>query len=183
MNQHSYETSSSESESEARLTTEEPLYQIPSLTPTIEKKDKKRVKEEKVEKIFPKPSEEELEEFKAQLDEWVKLEDQIRKLNVAKRERLLRLKALGGTVQQFMKTFGYEDINRKDDGSHVVYTEREVKQPISLVNVKTRLLSLDVSQFTAEKLIEELFKDDTRERVVKKTLKRIIPKVSGTLDI
>lgn len=163
--------SSSESESEK-------LYEIPSL----QKKHTAKQSTPIDEKIYPKPSDEELEEFKGQLDEWSKLEDQIRKLNVAKRERLLRLKALGNTVQQFMVKFGYEHINRKD-GSHIRYNERAVKQPITLKDIKTRLLTLDISQLTTEKLIEELFKDEARERVVKQSLRRIIPKVSGALDI
>jgi hypothetical protein len=171
-------TSSSEHE-------HEPLYDIPSLRETAKQladKSKKQKQNGMEEKVYPKPSEEELEDFKGQLDEWSKLEDQVRKLNVAKRERLLRMRALGSTVQQFMVKFGYEHINRKD-GSHVRYNEREVKQPITLTDVKTRLLTMDISQFTGEKLIEELFKDETRERIIKKSLRRVIPKVSGTLDI
>jgi len=183
--QPSYESESS-TDSESQASYEEPLYRMPTSHtkngPSSENIKSKGEKIKPVEPVYPKPTEEELDEFKGQLDEWVRLEDQIRKLNIAKRERLLRLKALGNTVQQFMKTFGYEHINRKD-GSHIKYNERVVKQPVKMNDIKTKLLTLNVSQFTPEKLLEELFKDDSRERVVKTKLSRVIPKVSGTLDL
>lgn len=78
----------------------EPLYNIPSSSQQKNGHMNENIKNtktnvEEIEPVYPKPTQEELDEFKGQLDEWVRLEDQIRKLNIAKRERLLRLKALG----------------------------------------------------------------------------------------
>lgn len=164
----------------------EPLYHIPSANPQPNKKiGGNRVPVPQVdipEKIYPKPTAEELDEFKGQVDEWVRLEDQIRKLNIAKRERMLRLRALGTTVQNFMTQFGYEHINRKD-GSHIKFQVREVKKPVTLQQVKTQLLAVDFKGLTPEKLLDELFNSDSREKITKKSLKRIIPKVSSALDL
>lgn len=59
------------------------------------------------------PSQDELTDFKSLVNEWIKTDDQIKKLTVALRERKILLKALSGSMQRFMDKYGYDDLNTK----------------------------------------------------------------------
>jgi hypothetical protein len=165
---------SASSTSESAAPTEEPLYHIPSKTKSVIPV---------AEKVYPKPSDAEIEAFRGQLDEWVRMEEQLRKLAVARRECLLRMKALGNGVESFMTRFGYEHINRRD-GSKIQYKVREVKKPLTLKEIKSQLLSLDIQQpLTAEALLTMLFNKENREKVVKTSLRRLVPPVPSQLEV
>jgi hypothetical protein len=154
----------------------EPLYRIPN------KKVKAPPKEEDT-KVYPKPTESEIEAFRGQLDEWVRMEEQLRKLAVARRECMLRMKALGNGVESFMTQFGYEHINRRD-GSKIQFKVREVKKPVTLKEIKQQLLSLDIQQpLTAEGLLALLFNKEKREMIVRTSLRRLIPPVPSQLEV
>lgn len=134
-------------------------------------------------KVYPKPNSARLEDFKSQLDEWSKLEDQIRKLNIAKRERMVKLRVIGNSIQNFMTEFGYENINRRD-GSRINFKVKQVKEPITLNSIKNRLAEIDLSNFNSrEELLDYLFKKDDSTTIEKRSLRRIVPKVSSHLDL
>ena len=163
-------------------TSSEPLYRIPSrekkaATVMTAAKPVTGTAAEGVEKVYPKPGAEDLEAFKGQLDEWVRAEEHLRKLNIARRECMLRMKKLGESVEHFMTTFGYEHINRKD-GSKIKYRVREVKRPVTLQAVKLQLMSFSEDDFkgcTPTELLERLFNRDNRETVVRTSLRRFVP--------
>jgi hypothetical protein len=164
------------------VATSEPLYRIPS---QIKKKPPPLSGTTEPEKVYPKPSQEDLEAFKGQLDEWVRMEDQLRKLNVARRECMLRMKRLGAGVEEFMTKYGYEHINRRD-GSHIKYRTREVKQPMTLQTIKTQLLALDEAELresTPMTLLERLFNNAQRGTVVRTTLRRFVPTLPTHLEV
>lgn len=139
------------------------------------------------------PTDDELAEFKAQVAEWVKIDDQIKKLRVAIRERNVHQKALGAGMQQFMKKFNYDNLNTAQ--GRIRNNVREVKAPLKLTDVKTKLYELldssdaasttsDTSVFSEELIrkIHDIF-DGDRPLVRKEGLRRTVPKVSLHIDI
>ena len=120
-------------------------------------------------------NEDELEMFKQQVAEWIKLDDQIRKLNIAIRERKVHQRALGVKIQQFMITNNYDNLNTGH--GRIKSKVRTVPQPLRVTDVRKKLEELG-----HEDLIEKIFMAE-REKVTKQSLTRIIPKVSLSLDL
>jgi len=170
----------------------EPLYHIPSrerkataAAAAAAAKAAVEAPNTKDEKVYPKPSPEDLEAFKGQLDEWVRAEEHLRKLNIARRECMLRMKKLGESVEGFMTKYGYEHINRKD-GSKIKYRIREVKRPVTLQAVKLQLMSFteeDFKEFTPVDLLERLFNRENRETVIRTSLRRFVPTLPTLSEI
>jgi hypothetical protein len=129
------------------------------------------------------PSDEDTAMFKDQVAEWLKLDEQIRKLNIAVRERKTHQKALASKVQSFMITYGYDNLNTNQ--GVIKSNVRTVKQPLKLVDIRTKLSSLDVNPELKSVLDQEMkaiFEGD-RPTVVKQSLHRRLPKVSMSLEI
>jgi len=122
------------------------------------------------------PSEEELEEFKNLVSEWFKYDDQIIKLINAIKERKVIKKALNNKIQDFMYKYQYNDLNTKH--GRIKTNIKEVKLPIKIPEIRDKILKY--SELSGQELIDQIFKED-REKVVKKNIKRIIPKVSLSL--
>ena len=80
------------------------------------------------------PTDEELFDFKNMVAEWTKMDDQIRKLNIAVRERRVLQKTLGEKIQSFMKTYSYDTLNTKQGKIH--HSVRKTKQPIKINDIK-----------------------------------------------
>lgn len=121
------------------------------------------------------PSDEDMEMFKQQVSEWVKLDEQIKKLHVALRERKVHQRALGQKVQEFMIRYGYDNLNTQQ--GRIRSRVREVAQPVKVGEVKNKLKELG-----HDDLIEKLFNSE-RPKVQKQSLSRIVPKVSLHLDL
>ena len=119
------------------------------------------------------PSEEELLEFRQQVDEWIKLDDQIRKLNVAVRERRTKQRSLAAIIQQFMIRHSYDNLSTNH--GRIVSSVRVVKVPLKPAEVKSRLLQLQGP--AAEPLVQQLF-EENRRTVERKSLRRVVQKVS-----
>lgn len=161
----------------------EPLYHIPSRAKNMPPPLSGDTPE--AEKVYPKPSAEELEAFKGQLDEWVRMEEQLRKLNIARRECMLHMKKLGAGVETFMTKYGYEHINRRD-GSKIKYRCREVKQPITLQTVKMQLLALnedELRESTPATLLEKIFNREQRATIVRTSLRRFVPTLPTHIEV
>ena len=97
------------------------------------------------------PTPEELETFKNLVNDWFKYDDQIRKLNIAMKERK------HGRIKTNVK---------------------ECKVPIKMNDIKTKIIKHN--DLSGEELLKKIFEDE-RETFVRKNIKRIIPKVSLTL--
>lgn len=130
------------------------------------------------------PSVDELAEFKAQVAEWVKIDDQVKKLRVAVRERLVHQKALGSRIQTFMKQFNYDNLNTQQ--GRIKNNVREVKTPLTVTDVRKKLYIMitEDSKFDEDtiKKIHEVFEGD-RPKVIKEGLRREVPKVSLSIDL
>lgn len=130
------------------------------------------------------PTDEEMSEFKAQVAEWVKIDDQIKKLRVATRERIVHQRALGGKVQEFMKEFKYDNLNTAQ--GRIRNNVREVKAPLKVGDIKTKLYELlEQEEGFSEELVNRIHTIFNASRAVtkKESLCRDIPKVSQQLDL
>jgi predicted nucleic acid-binding Zn-ribbon protein len=150
-----------------------------------------------IEEEIPRPSEAETADFKQQVSEWLKLDDQVRKLNIAIRERRTHQRALSSKVQDFMIKYRYDNLNTTQ--GVIKSNVRSVKQPLKMTEVRIKLDEIfnefvngnvayteneesvvEYSKF--KKLIEDIFETE-RPTVVKQSLKRTIPKVSMRLEL
>ena len=126
----------------------------------------------------PIPSEEELELFRQRVAEWTKIDDIIRKLTNAIRERRIHQKAITQKIEDFMAKYGYDNLNTQQ--GRIQHKVRQVKQPLKLTNVRTMIL--ENNGISGEELVKKIFEAE-RPVEEKKSLRRIIPKVSMSLDI
>jgi hypothetical protein len=125
------------------------------------------------------PSADELQEFRQQVEEWIKMDEQVRKLLVAARERRTKQRALAAIIQNFMISHAYDNLSTSH--GRIVSSVRVVKVAAKPAEIKRRLLELQGP--AAEPLVRQLFEDD-RPTVEKKSLRRIVPKVpQGLLNL
>ena len=103
------------------------------------------------------PTPEELETFKNLVNDWFKYDDQIRKLNIAMKERKNYQRVLNNKIEEFMFNYKYNDLNTQHG------------------RIKTKIIKYN--ELSGEELLKKIFEDE-RETIVKKNIKRIIPKVS-----
>lgn len=134
--------------------------------------------EPEVDEDIQTPTEDELKDFRSLVNEWIKMDEQIRKLSIALRERKVHLKALSENMQKFMSRFGYDNLNTNQ--GRIVNSVRKIKEPIKMMEIKEFLL--EKKYLTGEQLFKEIFE---KERPVKQSssIRRVVPKVSMHLDI
>lgn len=129
------------------------------------------INEERIE-----PSKEELESFKNLVNDWFKYDDQIRKLQIAMKERKNYQRVLNNKIEQFMFNYKYNDLNTQH--GRIKTNVKECKVPIKMNDIKTKIMQYN--NLSGEELLKRIFEED-RETIVKKNIKRIIPKVSLTI--
>ena len=127
----------------------------------------------------PEPSKEELETFKNLVAEWFKYDDVIRKLVVALKERKTLQKALNSKIKDFMFRYKYQDLNTQN--GRIKATLKESPKPINLKEIR-EILEQN-KDLKGNELLEKIFNKGDRPLITKKSIKRIIPKVSLSLDI
>lgn len=120
----------------------------------------------------PEPSSEELDTLKTLVSEWFKLDDQIRKLQIAIKERKVHQKALNNKIEKFMFDYKYKDLNTQH--GRIKANERKVKVPVKMSEIKQKIL--EYKDLSGEDLLKEIFSD--RPIVVKKNIRRVIPQVN-----
>lgn len=139
---------------------EEPLYETDTDTETETEID------------IPKPTGEEVDDLRAQLAEFVNIDDQLRKLSIAVRERRTRQRALGMAIETFMKTYKYDLLN-SSAGAQIKSTKRKVKAPLKLADVRKKLMELK-GEDEGGQLVNQIF--DNRPLLEKTGIRRIVPK-------
>jgi len=132
-----------------------------------------------------KPSDEDTELFKAQVSEWIKLDDQTRKLVSAIKERRTHQRVLAKKIQEFMIKYGYD--NLKTTQGIIKSNVRTVKQPITVNTIRSKLEELlsggeNIQTSDYKSLVTSIF-DAERPTVVKQSLTRRVPRISMSLDI
>ena len=122
------------------------------------------------------PTEEELESFKNLVNDWFKYDDQIRKLKIAMKERKNYQRVLNNKIEEFMFNFKYNDLNTQH--GRIKTNMKECVVPIKMNDIKTKIIQYN--ELSGEELLKRIFEED-RQTVMKKNIKRIIPKVSLTI--
>lgn len=127
----------------------------------------------------PEPTKDELDTFKNLVSEWFKYDDIIRKLIVALKERKTLQKSLNSRIEEFMFKYKYNDLNTQN--GRIKATMRETHKPINLKEIKE--IIENNKDLKGEELLTKIFNKEDRPLMIKKSIKRIIPKVSLSLDI
>lgn len=117
------------------------------------------------------PTEDELQDFKNKMAEWLKMDEQINKLSIAIRERRRLQNALSGYIKEFMFKFNYNDVSINN--AKVKARQRETLVPLRINDIKAKLL--EYKDLKGEELVNKIF--DNREKKVVNTVKRVIPKI------
>jgi len=125
------------------------------------------------------PSKEELDEFKNLVNEWFNYDNMIRKLSVALKERKTRQRALNSKIEEFMFSYKYNDLNTQN--GRLKASIKTIHKPVNLKEIRNILENN--KDLKGEELLALIFNKDDRPTTTKKTIKRIIPKVSLSLDI
>ena len=125
------------------------------------------------------PTAEDMDDFKAQVNEWVRLDEQIKKLSIAVRERRTQQRAFGTAIQTFMIRFGYDNLSTQH--GRITSSVKTVKVPVKQADVRSRLVELKGENEGSE-LIRQIF-EEQRPMVERKSLRRIVPKVNMHLEL
>lgn len=125
------------------------------------------------------PTREELDTFKNLVNEWFKLDDMIRKLTVALKERKNHQRALNNKIEEFMFKYKYNDLNTQN--GRLKATVKTQHKPVNIKEIKSILENN--KDLKGEELLEKIFNKEDRPITTKKVIKRVIPKVSLSLDI
>ena len=130
-------------------------------------------------KNIEEPNEEELETFKIWVQDWFKYDDAIRKLKIAIRERKVLQQVLNSKIQNFMFKYNYNYLNTQN--GRLKTNIKTVHKPVNIKEIKD--IINDNKNLTGEELLNKIFNKENRPVVEKKTIKRIIPKVSMKISI
>lgn len=129
----------------------------------------------------PEPSEEDLEMFRQQVSQWLKLDDQVRKLSIAIRERRTQQRSLAERISTFMQTYGYDNLNTQ--AGRIRTMTRKVRAPLRINDVRQKIEELGATgPVAATDIITRIF-DAERPTTTRTSLRRIIPRVSMSLDL
>ena len=130
-------------------------------------------------KNIEEPNEEELETFKIWVQDWFKYDDAIRKLKIAIRERKVLQQVLNSKIENFMFKYDYHDLNTQN--GRLKTNVKSVHKPVNIKEIKD--IINNNKNLTGEELLSKIFNKENRPIVEKKTIKRIIPKVSMNINI
>jgi len=125
------------------------------------------------------PTEEELDNFKNLVNDWFKYDDTIRKLQIAIKERKSYQRVLNNKIQDFMFRYKYNDLNTQN--GRIKANVKSVPKPINIKDIKNRII--EFKDLSGSELLEKIFNIDDRPVIERKSIRRIIPKVSLSLDI
>ena len=125
------------------------------------------------------PTEEELDNFKNLVNDWFKYDDTIRKLQIAIKERKSYQRVLNNKIQDFMFKYKYNDLNTQN--GRIKANIKTVPKPINIKDIKNKII--EFKELSGSELLEKIFNIDDRPVIERKSIRRIIPKVSLSLDI
>ena len=107
------------------------------------------INEERIE-----PSKEELESIKNLVNDWFKYDDQIRKLQIAMKERKNYQRVLNSKIEQFMFNYKYNDLNTQH--GRIKTNVKECKVPIKMNDIKTKIMQYN--NLSGEELLKRISK-------------------------
>ena len=92
------------------------------------------------------------------------------------KERKNYQRVLNSKIEQFMFNYKYNDLNTQH--GRIKTNVKECKVPIKMNDIKTKIMQYN--NLSGEELLKRIFEED-RTTVVKKNIRRVIPKVSLTI--
>lgn len=92
------------------------------------------------------------------------------------KERKNYQRVLNSKIEQFMFNYKYNDLNTQH--GRIKTNVKECKVPIKMNDIKTKIMQYN--NLSGEELLKQIFEED-RTTVVKKNIRRVIPKVSLTI--
>ena len=113
--------------------------------------------------------EEFLNEFKENVKQWLELDQQIKRLTTATKERRKKKNEINLKIVDFMHKYNIEDLNTKD--GIIRYKTTYVKEPLSQKTIKIKLIDMFKNDKSKMEEIENIFTN--RAKVEKISLKRL----------
>jgi hypothetical protein len=110
-----------------------------------------------------------LEEFKDNVKQWLELDNQLKRLAAAAKERRKKKNDINLKILEFMGKFNIEDLNTKD--GIIRYKKTFVKEPLSQKTIKTKLEEIFKDDQENFEKIAKIFTD--REKIEKTSLRRL----------
>lgn len=119
------------------------------------------------------PTDEMLEAFKSDVRSWIEIDNSVRRLQAAIKERRLAKKQLSERIIDFMARFNIDDLHTRECRLryHVTY----VRNPITYTTIKDRIANFFVANVTmADSLNQAIF--GSRDRAQRSSIRRLLPK-------
>ena len=116
------------------------------------------------------PTDSELAEFKQYVQNYIEIDNDVKKLKAAIKERNSVKKEISSFILKFMSKFNIEDLNTKQ--GKIRYKITQSKKPISQTAIKNRMIEMYDPNLSAEALAEKVF-DGERTVVEKHSLRRL----------
>lgn len=110
-----------------------------------------------------------LEEFKKNVKNWLKLDNDIKRVQLALKGLKEKKNSINEEILNFMKKFNIEDLNTKD--GVIRYKTTYVKEPLSQKTIKNKLQEMFENQPEIYEKIEGIFTN--RGKIEKNSLKRV----------
>ena len=110
-----------------------------------------------------------LDEFKQNVQDWMNIDNQMKRLEVALKERRKKKKDLNLKILEFLSKFNIEDLNTKE--GIIRYKKTYVKEPLSQKIIKEKLLDIFKNDKENTERVENIFTN--REKIEKTSLRRI----------
>ena len=129
--------------------------------------------------LNPEHANMDLEQFKEHVRAWVALDEQIKKLKIAAKERKKQLNVLSQSIKTYMEAHNIDDLNTQN--GKIRFTKKEVKKPVTVSEMKDALEKMPNA--TSGEVLENLLSDEKRPVVYRESLKRTAPRTSMILSI
>jgi hypothetical protein len=110
-----------------------------------------------------------LEEFKGHVKDWLELDNQLKRLAAAAKERRKRKNDINLKILEFMGRFNIEDLNTKE--GIIRYRKTYVKEPLTQKTIKTKLEELFKNDQDIFEKVQRIFTE--REKIEKASLRRL----------
>jgi len=120
------------------------------------------------------PTSEELDDFKNKMGEWIKMDEQIAKLQIAIKERKILKNALAGYIKTFMFKFDYHDVSINN--SKIKARQIESLIPLKINDIKQQML--EFKDLSGETLVTKIFDMENRKTKITDSVKRVIPRIN-----
>lgn len=112
-----------------------------------------------------------LDDFKNQVRAWIEIDNSVRKLKQAIKERNNVKKQLTDKILSFMGKYNIEDLNTKD-GSRLRYKVTQVKEPLTASKIKERITENFEQINSVDDLQERVFSTKKVQKISLRRLKR-----------